>query len=201
MNNGTSSLSDIEIISLIIGDKKHTTSQRIYESINGDLTVLSRKSISQLTKIPGLGKSKAASLIAAFEISKRKVYPRKKKITKSSDAHDMLGDYMSDLEHEEFWIILMNRANEIINLRKISSGGVAGTVVDPKIIYKCALEELASAIILVHNHPSGNVRPSDADITLTKRIKESGKLLEIEVLDHVIIAKKDYYSFADEGNM
>jgi DNA repair protein RadC len=201
VNNGTSSLTDIEIISLIIGDKSHETSKRIYESINGDLTILCRQSIGQLVKIHGIGKTKAASLVAAFEISKRKEYKNKKKITSSKDGFNLIGPYLSDLEHEEFWVLLMNRANEVKSIRKISSGGVAGTVVDAKILFKIAIEELSSAIILAHNHPSGNLKPSDQDLKLTQQIKECGKLFEIQVLDHIIVAKNNYYSFADEGNI
>jgi DNA repair protein RadC len=104
-----------------------------------------------------------------------------------------------DIPHEEFWILLLNRANRVIRKHKISLGGVHGTVADPKIIFKTALEELASGIIVAHNHPSGNLTPSQQDIDLTRKLKEAGKLLEIQLLDHLIVAGKQYYSFADEG--
>lgn len=106
-----------------------------------------------------------------------------------------------DIPHEAFWIVLLNRANRVIKKHQISQGGVAGTVADPKLIFKVAVEELASGIILAHNHPSGNLTASQADIDLTRKLKESGKLLDIQVLDHIIIAGKKYFSFADEGLM
>jgi DNA repair protein RadC len=106
-----------------------------------------------------------------------------------------------DLPHEEFWVIMLNRANRLLKKHQISLGGVHGTVADPKIIFKTALESLASGIIVAHNHPSGNLTPSQQDIDLTKKLKEAGKLLEIQLLDHVIIASKNYFSFADEGLM
>jgi DNA repair protein RadC len=123
----------------------------------------------------------------------------KPKISGSKDIYDLLKAELLDIPHEAFWIVLLNRANRVIKKHQISQGGVAGTVADPKIIFKIALEELASGVILAHNHPSGNLTASQADIDLTRKLKESGKLLEIQILDHVIFAGKKYMSFADEG--
>ena len=123
----------------------------------------------------------------------------KPKITGSRDVFELLKSDLMDLPHEEFWILLLNRANRVSKKFQISQGGVAGTVADPKIIFKLALENLASGIILAHNHPSGNLTASQADINLTNKLKEGAKLLEIQVLDHVIVAGQKYFSFADEG--
>jgi len=123
------------------------------------------------------------------------------KINSSNDAYLHIRGDLMDLRHEEFWVLLMNRANGIIRKKKVSEGGVSGTVADPKIIYKMALEELASGVIVVHNHPSGNLTASQSDIDLTKKLKEAGRFLEIQLLDHLIVAGQKYYSFADEGMM
>jgi DNA repair protein RadC len=141
-------------------------------------------------------------LLAALELGRRKSSAtalKKDKITSSADAAALLQPHLSDLSHEEFWVLYLNRANQRIAMTAISKGGVNGTVVDPKIIFREALEQKASSIILFHNHPSGNTNPSEADIQLTKKVKEAGKNLEISVLDHLIIAGATFYSFADEG--
>ncbi|MFN5550908.1 MAG: RadC family protein, partial [Bacteroidota bacterium] len=123
----------------------------------------------------------------------------KPKIGSSKDAYEMLRGELIDLPHEEFWVLLLNRANRVIKKRRISEGGVSGTVADPKLIYKMALEDLASAVVVAHNHPSGNLQPSQNDIDLTKKLKEAGKFLEVQLLDHLIVAGTKYFSFADEG--
>jgi DNA repair protein RadC len=123
----------------------------------------------------------------------------KPKITGSRDVYDIIKADLLDIPHEEFWVLLLNRANRVIKKWQISQGGIAGTVADPKIIFKLALDELASGIILAHNHPSGNLTASQADLDLTRKLKEAGKLLDIQVLDHLIVAGQKYFSFADEG--
>jgi DNA repair protein RadC len=153
-------------------------------------------------KIKGIGEAKAITIISALELGRRRKdfqAEEKPKIGGSADAFEILKADLLDIPHEAFWILLLNRANRVIKKHQISQGGVAGTVADPKIIFKIAVEELASGIILAHNHPSGNLTASQADIDLTKKLKESGKLLDIQVLDHIIIAGKKYFSFADEG--
>ena len=128
----------------------------------------------------------------------RRLY-KKVKINSSKDAFELLNGDLVDLQHEEFWIILLKRNNEVIQKEMLSKGGISGTVVDPKIIFKRALEESASALILAHNHPSGNLTASKEDIQLTNKLKEAGKSLDIPILDHLIIADQDYFSFADQG--
>jgi DNA repair protein RadC len=125
--------------------------------------------------------------------------PKRERIISSKEAVDIFQPLLADHLHEEFWILFLNRANMIISKKQISSGGMAGTVVDPKIIFKAALDEKASSIILCHNHPSGNINPSEEDKKLTKKITEAGKVLEIAVLDHIIVAHSGFFSFADEG--
>ncbi|MFN8842071.1 MAG: RadC family protein, partial [Chryseotalea sp.] len=156
----------------------------------------------EYTKVKGIGQAKAIILAAAMELGRRrKISEPEKKIAihSSRDIFDLMGPYLMDLPHEEFWIVLANRANKVIKREKISSGGVAGTVADPKLIFKKCLDELASVLIIVHNHPSGNLQPSQADKELTNKIKAGASLLDIKLLDHIIVAHKKYFSFADEG--
>jgi DNA repair protein RadC len=158
--------------------------------------------VNDLTRIKGIGEARAITIVAALELGRRRKnleQESKPKITGSKDAFELLKADLMDLPHEEFWVILLNRANRVTRKHQVSQGGVAGTVADPKIIFKTALEELASGIILAHNHPSGNLTASQADLELTRKLKEGGKLLEIQVLDHLIIAGQKYFSFADEG--
>lgn len=206
---GKSSLSTAELIAILLrtGTAKSTAldlSRQVLAFANNDLSSLCRLTISDLSKIKGLGPVKAITLVAALELGRRRreeETPMKSQITCSKDAVDMLQPHLADLNHEEFWIILLNKANRLINKKVVSTGGMTGTVVDPKIIFREALEARACAIILGHNHPSGNNKPSEADIQLTKKLREAGKNLEISVLDHVIIAGSTFYSFADEGMM
>lgn len=204
---GTSALSDAELVAILLGSGTTTMSavelgKRILQSVGNNLHDLARLSVKDLMKIKGIGEAKAITIIASLELGRRRkeTDPEEKpKITGSRDAYDLLKSHLLDIHHEEFWIIMLNRANRVIKKHQISLGGVAGTVADPKIIFKTALQELASGIVLAHNHPSGNLTASQADIDLTKKLKEAGKLLEIQVLDHLIIAGQKYFSFADEG--
>lgn len=206
---GKNTLSDAELIAILIGsgNKNETAvelSKKILASINNDLNELGKLSISDLTKFNGIGEAKAISIIAALELGRRRKtsdVEKRTKVTSSKDAYNSISPVLSDLQHEEFWVIYLNRNNEIIKQENISKGGVSGTVADSKIIFKRAIETLASAIILSHNHPSGNLKPSNADIQLTKKLKEAGTMLDIPVLDHLIIGEKDYFSFADESLM
>ena len=204
---GTSALSDAELIAILLGSGTTTLSavdlsKKILQGVNYNLHDLARLSVKDLMKIKGIGEAKAITIIAALEIGRRRkdLDPEEKpKITSSRDAYEMLKGHLLDLPHEEFWILILNRANRVVRKVQISQGGVAGTVADPKIIFRHALEELASGIIIAHNHPSGNLNASQADIDLTKKVKEGGRLLEIQLLDHLIIAGQKYFSFADEG--
>lgn len=205
-HKGFNFLSDAEILSLFLAntDNAIEIANDIYCTLNGDLTELSLWSVEKLcNRFKKLSQRNALSILASFEIAKRKamISPEKYKITSSQHAYQLLHPFMSDLQHEEFWIILLNRANRVIKVFCSSSGGISGTVTDVRIIFKSAVDCLATAIILAHNHPSGNLKASEQDIQITKRIKEAGKLLEIPVVDHLIITNNSYYSFGDEGLM
>lgn len=204
---GTSALSDAELIAILLGSGTATMSavelaKKIMLTVNNSLHDLARLSVKDLMKLKGIGEAKAITIIAALELGRRRKeteLEEKPRITGSRDVYTLLIPQLQDIPHEEFWILLLNRANRVIKKHQISQGGVAGTVADPKIIFKVAVEELASGIILAHNHPSGNLTASQADIDLTRKLREAGKLLEIQVLDHVIVAGQKYFSFADEG--
>lgn len=204
---GKSALSDAELIAILLGTGTSKRSavdlaKNILQAVNNDLNELARLSLKDLMKIKGIGEAKAITIISALELGRRRKdfqAEERPKIGSSADAYEILKADLLDIPYEAFWIILLNRANRVIKKHQISQGGVAGTVADPKIIFKIAVEELACGIILAHNHPSGNLTASQADLELTRKVKESGKLLDIQVLDHLIIAGKKYFSFADEG--
>ena len=205
--HGINSLSNAELIAILIGsgNRDETAvelSKRILASANNNLHELGRLTVSDLKKLKGIGEAKAITIISALELGKRRKISdvlHKDKIQSSQDVADVFQAQLIDLPHEEFWVMLLNRANRIIEKQKISQGGISGTVVDIRLIMKLALEKTASSIILCHNHPSGNPMPSEEDKLLTQKIAKAGKLLEIEVLDHVIIAENKFTSFADEG--
>lgn len=206
---GRAILSDAELIAILLGTGTSSLSavdlaKNILQTVNNDLNELARLTVKDLVKIKGIGEAKAITIISALELGRRRkdsLAEEKPKIGGSADVFEILKADLLDIPHEAFWIVLLNRANRVIKKHQISQGGVAGTVADPKLIFKVAVEELASGIILAHNHPSGNLSASQADIDLTRKLKESGKLLDIQVLDHIIIAGKKYFSFADEGLM
>ena len=204
---GRRSLSDAELIAILIGSGSPSESavelsKRILHSCSNDLNSLAKLSIPELCNFKGIGEAKAISIIAALELGRRRKEIETSellKITSSKDIFNLLSPYFIDLLHEEFWIILLNRANKVVQKILISKGGQAGTIADPKIIFKAALINNAAFVILAHNHPSGNLKPSQADIDLTKKIKSAGILLDLLVLDHLIFADRAYFSFADEG--
>jgi DNA repair protein RadC len=204
---GKSALSDAELIAILLGmgtvDLSAVDVAKIVLSAAGNnLNELARMSVADLTKLKGIGPAKAITIVSALELGRRRKEaegPRRRRITSARDAYDEIKPYLLDKPHEEFWIVLLNRANEVIRPVQISSGGVAGTVADPKLIFKHALEQLASSIILFHNHPSGNLTPSQADKDLTRKLKEAGRMLDLPILDHLIFTDKSYFSFADEG--
>lgn len=209
LNKGISSLSDAELVAILIRSGSSTESavdlgKIILNSVDNNLNELSKKDVDELTKIKGIGTTKALSIIAALELGKRKKqadFLEKQKIGSSKDVFDYFYAVLSDIPYEEFWVVFLSRSNKIISRKKISQGGISGTVTDVRIILKMAIEQLASGIILCHNHPSGNLEPSKADILITEKIKEAGKLMDINVLDHIIVTNESYYSFADEGIM
>lgn len=209
MLKGKHVLSDAELIAILIssGNAEETAvelSKRILAGAENNLNELSRQSVYDLIKYKGIGEAKAITIVAALELGRRRKTEDKlnrEQITTSKDAVDIFQPLLGDKAHEEFWILFLNRANHVIGKNQVSSGGMTGTVVDPKMIFKAALDAKAVSIILCHNHPSGNVKPSQQDIDLTKKILAAGKLLEISVLDHVIVSQGAYFSFADEGMM
>lgn len=204
---GKASLTDAELIAIMIGSGSRAEtavglSKRILQSVENNLNDLGRKSLTDLMQFKGIGEAKAISIVAALELGRRRQmsdFRERPQIKGSRDAYHVIAPRLMDLQHEEFWILVLNRANRVLQHINISTGGVSGTVVDAKVIFKKALEHTASSIILCHNHPSGNLRPSQADIDVTNKLKSAGKTLDIAVLDHLIVTDRGYYSFADEG--
>lgn len=205
---GKTSLSDAELIAILIGSGTVSLSavelaKQILKSVNNDLHQLAKLGVKDLMQFKGIGEAKAISIVSALELGRRRKeaeHQKRIKITHSKAVHECMKVHLMDLKHEEFWILLLNNTNVILNKKRISSGGVAGTVVDAKIIFEHALKEVGtSALILIHNHPSGNLKPSQADLELTQKLKEAGSFLSLPILDHVIFTDQDYFSFADEG--
>ena len=204
---GTAALSEAELIAILIGSGTAKLSavevaKKILQYGGNNLNELARLTIKDLMKIKGIGEAKAITIVAALELGRRRKESsaeEKPKIVSSLDAFNIIKGDLIDLPQEEFWVLLLNRANRVIKKKRVSEGGVSSTVADPKIIYKMALEDLASGIIVAHNHPSGNLAASKSDIDLTKKLKEAGKFLEVQLLDHLIVANQKYFSFADEG--
>ncbi len=204
---GKSALSEAELIALIIGSGTGAMSavevaKLVLQAVDNNLHDLAKLSVKELMKSKGIGEAKAIAIVAAIELGRRRKEVEvieKPKVSGSREAFELVKRDLMDLAHEEFWVLLFNRANRLIKKKRVSEGGVSGTVADPKIIYKLALEELASGIIVVHNHPSGNLTASQSDIKLTSKLKEAGQVLEIQLLDHLIVAGQKYFSFADEG--
>lgn len=207
LNKGRRSLTDAELLAILIGSGNRTETaiqlcQRILADLKNDLNKIGKLEVSELTKYKGIGEAKAITIIAALELGRRRkneVQDKVEPISSSKSAYDIFLSNMEDLYHEEFWVLLLNRANIPIDIKMVGSGGVSATVVDVKIILKLAIEKLASSIIIAHNHPSGNLTPSDSDIEVTKKIREACKLIDIPLLDHLIVTDKDYYSFSDQG--
>lgn len=207
LKNGSRSLTDAELIAILIGsgNTEETAvelSKRILSTSGNNLNELGRKSIDYLQSFKGIGEAKAITIVAALELGKRRKEAEvfsKKTITVSNDAFQYFLPLLGDLNHEEFWVLLLDRGNKIQDLFRISQGGISGTVIDVRIILKPALEKQSSNIILCHNHPSGTLHPSQADRQITTKIKDAAKLMDISVLDHIIIGQNKYFSFADEG--
>lgn len=203
---GITALSNAELIAILLATGSRNESavdvaKRILHQANNNISELTNFSFSDLTKIKGIGKAKAITLLAAFELGRRnnaaqaEILP---KIKASRNIFDRMQPLLAHLKHEEFHVMYLNRANQILATKTLSIGGTTGTVVDVKLIAKFAIEHLASALILVHNHPSGNTQPSSEDLNITKKIKAATDLIDCVLIDHVIIAKNDYFSFADE---
>jgi len=206
---GKGSLSDAELIAILIasGNKEESAvdlSKRILKSVENNLIELSKLTVNDLQKFKGIGEAKAITIVAALELGSRRrgaEVIERKTITRSSDAAELIQMYISNPNYEYFFVILLNQANKIIKTVNISEGGITGTVVDPKKVFKHAIENNATSIILGHNHPSGSTAPSEPDRKLTRKIKEAGAFLDINVLDHVIVGGEKYFSFADSGEL
>ena len=207
MLKGKSVLSDAELIAILIGSGSRSESavdlsKRILASVDNNLNALGKLSLSQLMQFKGIGEAKAISIIAALELGRRRRGEdavELKKITSSKIIFEIMQPIIGELPHEEFWIIYMNNSNKVISKSQLSKGGITGTLVDVRIVFKTALEMGATALILCHNHPSGTLIPSDADKQITRKLKLAGDSLEIKVLDHLIVTETSYFSFADEG--
>lgn len=204
---GKNKLSNAELLAILIGKGIQDASaidlaRQMLLAHNHSLKKIGALSIGQLVRQKGIGRAKAVAIVAAFELGRRRLLEpesRKQRIMSSRDAFDILNSLMGDLKHEEFVVLMLNRANHLIRTETISVGGISGTVVDPKVLFKKALNASASSLILAHNHPSGNLQASEADKIITAKLKRAGDDLEIKVLDHLIIGESDYYSFADDG--
>jgi DNA repair protein RadC len=207
IEKGPSALSESELITILLGsgsaaEGADVLARKILTFGHNDLAILARMPYSDLCKIKGIGPAKAVTLVAAFELGRRRrslEVKQKKKIESSRDVFEYFIQNLGDLAHEEFWLMNLNRNNQVLSLRKISEGGWHSTIVDPKKVFARALEEKASAIIVAHNHPSGNLQPSQEDRKITQKLRRCGIDLELPVLDHLIIASHGYFSFADEG--
>jgi DNA repair protein RadC len=204
---GRRALTDAELIAILIGSGSRNETavelgKRILHHYGNDLNKLGKASIAELSNFKGIGEAKAISIIAALEIGRRRNDSESavsEQINTSRDAYNQMKRHLMDLNHEEFWILLTGRSQKFIAKELVSKGGLSATIVDPKIIFSLALQHQASHIFLIHNHPSGNLKPSHEDLHITKRLVDAGQLLDIKVLDHLIITNEGFYSFADEG--
>ncbi len=204
---GIQSLSDAELLAILIGSGTREVSavelaRRILAESDNRLSSLGKMGIAELVRIKGIGKAKAITILAALELGKRRNSSEvieKQQITSSRDVYDLFHSLLSDLSHEEFWVLLLNRSNKIIEKYKLSQGGVAGTVIDIRLILKRAIELLASGIIICHNHPSGNINPSENDKNITEKLKIASVQMDIKLLDHIIVCDNSYFSFCDEN--
>ncbi len=207
MLKGKSALSDAELIAILIGSGSRNESavglsKRILASVDNNLNALGKLSIQQLMNFKGIGEAKAISIISAMELGRRRRAEEAvelKKIASSKMIFDIMQPIIGELPHEEFWVLYLNNSNKVLSKSQQGKGGITGTVVDVRLVFKTALEIGATALILCHNHPSGTLIPSDADKLITRKLKAAGQNMDIQVLDHVIITENGFYSFNDEG--
>jgi len=205
-NKGKETLSNAELVAILIGAGNRDESavalcKRILDSVNNNLSELGRLSLPQLKTFKGIGEAKAISIAAAMELGRRRREGealKRKRIGSSSTVFEFMQPILGDLPHEEFWIIYLNNSNRVIQKNQLSKGGITGTLVDVRLVLKTALEVGATGLILVHNHPSGTLKPSASDRKITQKLKLAGESLDINVLDHLIITEKAYFSFADK---
>ncbi len=208
-DKGKSALSDAELIAILIGsgnkeESAVSLSKRILASVNYNLNALGKLSLKQLIAFKGIGEAKAITIAAALELGRRRrgnEALEKSKINSSVSVFELMQPIIGELPHEEFWIIYLNNSNKVIQKNQLSKGGITGTLVDIRLALKTALEVGAVGLILVHNHPSGTLKPSEADKNLTQKLKVAAQSLDIKILDHLIITENSYFSFADESLM
>lgn len=206
-DKGRTALSDAELIAILIGSGNREESavalcKRIFSSVDNNLNALGKLSIQQLMTFKGIGEAKAITIAAALELGRRRRIEdalQLDKITSSRSVFDLMQPILGDLPHEEFWILYLNNSNKVIQKNQLSKGGITGTLVDVRLVLKNALEVGATALILCHNHPSGTLKPSQADKDITQKLKSAAQSLDIKVLDHLIVTEKAYFSFADEN--
>ena len=207
MLKGKSVLSDAELIAILIGSGSRNESavdlsKRILSSIDNNLNKLGKLSVSDLQKFKGIGDAKAISIITALELGRRRRLEEAlelPQITGSKAIFNIMQPLIGELQHEEFWIIYLNNSNKVLHKEQLSKGGLTGTLVDVRLVFKKGIELFSTAIILCHNHPSGKLQPSQADKSITSKLKLAGDTLDIKVLDHLIITENAYFSFADEN--
>ncbi|MEY3643419.1 MAG: hypothetical protein RLZZ207_113, partial [Bacteroidota bacterium] len=206
---GKAALSDAELIAILIGTGTAACSavdlaRMLLASVGNNLAAVARMSVSDLCKFKGIGEAKAISIISALELGRRRKEqepPKFLKITGSRQIYELMRPDLHDESVEQVYLLLLNRTNGLIKKERVSQGGISASVVDPKVVFRFALEQGAHSLILIHNHPSGNLQPSESDKRLTQRLQKIGKELEILLLDHLIYTDQGYFSFADEGIM
>ncbi len=206
---GAASLTDAELLAILIGSgSRHESAvelaRKILASVNNDLVALGNLSLTDLKKFKGMGQAKSVSVVASLELARRRRATGAKQnnpqITPKL-AYEMMLQHMENLHHEEFWLIGLNRKMQALGVKKLSEGGMAATVVDPKKVFKAAMDMNAGCIIVAHNHPSGNPAPSREDDNITKKLREAGQLMDCLLCDHIIVTTHAYYSYADEGKL
>ena len=206
-DKGKTTLSDAELLAILIGSGSRDESavdlcKRILARVDNNLNALGKLSIKQLMGFKGIGEAKAIGITAALELGRRRRLEdavKQEKITSSRDVFNIMQPILGELSHEEFWIIYLNNSNKVIQKQQLSKGGITGTLVDVRLVLKSALEFGAVALIVSHNHPSGTLKPSEADKKITKKLKTAAQSIDINLLDHIIVTEKSYFSFADEN--
>jgi DNA repair protein RadC len=209
LSKGTVALSDAELLALLIGTGTRDESavdiaRKILKSIDNDLQALGKLGLKDFTQFHGMGEAKSVVLLAALELGKRRragEFKQGTKVRSSREVYERFLEYMSHLKHEEFWVMCLSRAQQVISVNKIGEGGLSATIADPKKVFRVALENNAACIIVAHNHPSGNLQPSPEDNKLTNRLRENGSMMDCPLLDHLVVTDNGYYSYADEGTL
>jgi len=204
---GKVALSDSELLAILIGSGSRNESavqlcQRILKSVDNNLNQLGKLTVAQLTSFKGIGEAKAISIVAALELGRRRRAEEStqlKQITSSKSVFEMMQPIIGELPHEEFWVLYLNNSNKVIQKTQVSRGGLTGTLVDIRLVFKTAIEHHAVAAILCHNHPSGKLQASEPDKQITQKLKTAGATLDVQILDHVIVTEHGYFSFQDEG--